>query len=119
MTVAIIDLDHFKIYNDTYGHAAGDDFLRRFASEAADSLREHDLFVRWGGEEFVIALPDTTTVQAEAVLGRIQRAVPDEQTCSIGYTAYRRRESLGHTIDRADRALYHAKHSGRNCLVRV
>nr|MCH9761359.1 diguanylate cyclase [Actinomycetes bacterium] len=94
MTIAVVDLDNFKLYNDTYGHTAGDTLLQRFAADAGASLRRDDLFARWGGEEFLIAIPDTTPRQAERVLNRIRRCMPSGQTCSIGYTAHSPAESL-------------------------
>lgn len=116
MTVAVVDLDNFKAYNDTCGHTAGDALLQCFAAVAGASLRRDDVFARWGGEEFVIAMPDTTPKQAEHVLNRIRRCVPSNQTCSIGYTAHPPAESLRDTVIRADKALYHAKSLGRDQL---
>ncbi len=116
MTIAVVDLDNFKLYNDTYGHTAGDTLLQRFAAEAGASLRRDDVFGRWGGEEFLIAIPDTTPRQAERVLNRIRRCMPSGQTCSIGYTAHSPAESLESAVIRADRALYQAKARGRDQL---
>ncbi len=116
MTVAVIDLDNFKDYNDTHGHTAGDVMLQRFAAVAGATLRRDDVFGRWGGEEFVIAMPDTTPQQAHHVLNRIRRCVPAGQTCSIGYTAHSPAESLTDAVIRADKALYQAKARGRDQL---
>ncbi|MDY6996902.1 MAG: diguanylate cyclase [Actinomycetota bacterium] len=119
LTIAVVDLDHFKIYNDTHGHDAGDVLLQRFTTVAGASLRRTDVFARWGGEEFLIALPDTTLEQARQILGRVRRSVPADQTCSIGYTAYHSPEPLSETLSRADKALYLAKSRGRNRVARA
>ena len=116
MTVAVVDLDDFKVYNDTHGHAAGDTLLKRFTAVAGASLRRDDVFVRWGGDELLIALPDTTPGEAERILNRVRRCVPSGQTCSIGYTAHQPPESLADAVDRADQALYEAKARGRDRL---
>ena len=117
MTIAVIDLDNFKAYNDTNGHTAGDALLQRFAAAAGASLRHEDVFARWGGEEFLIALPDTTPAQAERVLNRVRRSVPSAQTCSIGYTARTPTEALADAVNRADAAMYQAKSLGRDRAV--
>lgn len=119
LTIAVIDLDNFKYFNDTRGHTAGDALLRRFAAEAENSLRRDDVLARWGGEEFIVAMPSTTPTQAQTVLQRIQRCVPSGQTCSIGYTAHDGAEPLTDTVVRADTALYQAKRRGRNQLSRL
>ncbi len=117
LTLAVVDLDHFKVYNDTHGHDAGDALLQTFTTVAGASLRRTDVFARWGGEEFLIALPATTLEQAHQILGRVGRSVPAGETCSIGFTAYRRSEPLSETLARADRALYLAKGRGRDQIV--
>ncbi|MGB3352287.1 MAG: diguanylate cyclase [Mycobacterium sp.] len=116
VTVAVIDLDNFKAYNDTRGHTAGDSLLRDFANVAGASLRCGDIFGRWGGEEFLVALPDTTLGQAEPILNGIRCGMPASQTCSIGYTSVRLAETLLDSVIRADKALYEAKSRGRNQL---
>lgn len=116
LTVAVIDLDHFKSYNDTFGHAAGDLFLREFGRQARASLRGGDVIARWGGEEFILALPNTHAEQAETVLDRIRHCVPRERTCSVGYATWRPDETMTACIARADVALYRAKSNGRNQL---
>lgn len=114
LTIAAIDLDHFKIYNDTHGHEAGDALLQTFTTVAGASLRHTDVFARWGGEEFLIALPQTSVDHAQQILRRVLHSVPGEQTCSIGCTDYRSPEPLSDTLARADKALYLAKSRGRN-----
>ncbi|MCH9707964.1 MAG: diguanylate cyclase [Actinomycetia bacterium] len=116
MTVAVADLDNFKAYNDTHGHTAGDALLQRFCAAAGASLRRDDVFARWGGEEFLIAMPDTRPEQADVVLNRIRACVPAGQTCSIGYTSCAPAESLSDAVIRADKALYQAKALGKNQL---
>jgi len=116
MTVAVADLDNFKVYNDTHGHTAGDALLQRFCAVAGASLRRDDVFARWGGEEFLIAMPDTKPEQADVVLNRIRACVPAGQTCSIGYTSCPPAESLSDAVIRADKALYQAKALGKNQL---
>lgn len=114
LTIALIDLDHFKTFNDTHGHNEGDELLRSFAAAAEAVLRANDIFARWGGEEFIVALPDTPAEQATKILERVRCSVPAGQTCSVGYTAWIPGETLTETVTRADRALYEAKNAGRN-----
>ncbi|MEU4425859.1 diguanylate cyclase [Actinoplanes sp. NPDC024001] len=116
LTVAVADLDHFKRYNDTYGHPAGDELLHRAAAAFAAQLAGGDLIARWGGEEFVIALPGRTPAEAAAVLDRVRRAMPEPETCSIGYAVWDGAEPAEHLIERADLALYTAKNSGRDAV---
>jgi diguanylate cyclase (GGDEF)-like protein/PAS domain S-box-containing protein len=117
LTVALADLDHFKHFNDARGHHAGDSLLREFSRGAQDVLRLEDTIARWGGEEFALALPDCPGERALQVLGRVLAAVPQQQTCSIGYASWDGRESAEQLMCRADKALYQAKHSGRNRIV--
>jgi diguanylate cyclase (GGDEF)-like protein len=123
----MIDIDHFKIINDTYGHAVGDRVLSAIAEVAKRSLRREDLLGRYGGEEFCALLPSTNLNQGLLVAERIRAAVTrlavggisSTVTVSIGVTicdnAGENEISAG--LQRADQALYHAKHSGRNCVV--
>lgn len=122
--LALIDLDHFKRVNDTHGHGVGDDVLRNFAQIAQKALRDTDVLARWGGEEFLMLLNDTTTEQAQVGLERVRdmvagatmsASVPELRTTfSAGLTAYDCTEPLDACIERADRALYAAKAAGRN-----
>jgi diguanylate cyclase (GGDEF)-like protein len=114
LCLAIADLDHFKSYNDTYGHRAGDSLLRVLADNWQQVLRGGDILVRWGGEEFAIALPGTTITEAYEVLERLRRAVPMEQSVSIGVAERIDDEPIAELMERADRALYEAKSSGRD-----
>lgn len=129
LTLAIIDLDHFKAINDRCGHAAGDHVLREFARAGAAELRAGDVLGRWGGEEFLLVMPDTTLDIAvatlerlRAVLGRIDLPAAGaglRLSLSAGLaTMDERAQSLDEMIASADAALYEAKHQGRD-LVRV
>ncbi|HEY0489668.1 MAG TPA: diguanylate cyclase [Telluria sp.] len=122
--VALIDLDHFKSVNDRFGHAAGDTVLRAFSNSARSELRSHDVLARWGGEEFLLLLPEASLEQATMVVRRMAErvgAVPlaaiDRDlriTFSAGVTQRRHGEPFAETITRADQALYDAKAKGRN-----
>lgn len=114
LTIALADLDHFKRFNDTLGHPAGDALLRAFADAARDAVRSEDLVARWGGEEFAFALPNCPPGEAYRVLERVRSAVPLLQTCSIGYAVWDGQESAEQLLRRADLALYEVKQSGRN-----
>jgi diguanylate cyclase (GGDEF)-like protein/PAS domain S-box-containing protein len=115
VTLALLDMDRFKHYNDTHGHAAGDDLLREFAAHASVLLREGDTLARWGGEEFAVLLPDCPSASfVESILDRVRAAVPAGQTCSVGYASWDGLESAEQLVMRADRALYRAKTMGRD-----
>jgi diguanylate cyclase (GGDEF)-like protein len=117
-TLAIVDLDHFKRYNDTFGHLAGDDALRTFAANAQDALRVVDVLARWGGEEFVVALHGTTAQEAFGAIERLRASTPMGLTCSVGYVEVGRGADLQESLARADEALYRAKAGGRDRAVR-
>ncbi|MDR3415590.1 MAG: diguanylate cyclase [Nevskia sp.] len=123
--VALVDLDHFKRINDTYGHRIGDEALIGFARAAKDVLRETDKICRWGGEEFLILLPDTESgPNAMQALNRLREHVASQRLCpgapevavtvSAGIAGHRRDEPVALTLERADQALYAAKAAGRN-----
>jgi diguanylate cyclase (GGDEF)-like protein len=125
--VAMVDLDHFKSVNDTFGHAVGDEALRAFATQAQTVLRNTDVIGRWGGEEFLLLLPESPpgepTVGIERLRARLAGLVPCPSApelgirFSAGFTRYVEGEPIGQAIERADRALYDAKAGGRNRTV--
>jgi diguanylate cyclase (GGDEF)-like protein len=119
MCVAMIDLDHFKEFNDERGHQAGDRFLKQAAAAWGDELRGTDFLARYGGEEFALALPGCTPDQAMEVAERVRAATPDSETCSIGIASWDGNEDAPALIGRADAALYEAKHRGRNLSVLI
>lgn len=127
--VLLFDIDHFKQVNDTYGHAAGDDVLRELAARTVNSVRSVDLVARFGGEEFVVVMPETDLAIAAAVAERVRAAVAREPfalrgigeklsvTISVGVTAAGDHDDRDKMLKRADDALYAAKTRGRNCVV--
>ncbi|WP_051221859.1 diguanylate cyclase [Conexibacter woesei] len=117
LSVAILDLDRFKSYNDTYGHPAGDRLLRGAAAAWTERLRTTDLLARYGGEEFAVLLPGCDTAAAAQVVEHLRAAVPDDETCSIGLATWDGDESCDTLVARADTALYRAKDGGRNRVV--
>lgn len=127
LSLMILDLDHFKQVNDTYGHLVGDEVLVAFTGLIKDRARRGDLVVRYGGEEFCVLLPATSLPAAVALAERIRAATaataltarPLKITVSVGVTAYGGAPgvTLGTLLERADEALYRAKHEGRNRVV--
>jgi diguanylate cyclase (GGDEF)-like protein len=113
LCVGALDLDGFKALNDRLGHAGGDRVLKAAASSWNSSVRALDLIARFGGDEFVVLLPDCPPAEAERVLGRLARALPDDQTCSTGVACWDGEESAGELLSRADAAMYAAKRRGR------
>jgi diguanylate cyclase (GGDEF)-like protein len=129
LTIALLDLDHFKNFNDRYGHAFGDDVLRAFADAARRALRGADQIGRYGGEEFLVVMPDTDIAAARAVIERLRETVKKlpvaneaasrdgsaQVTLSAGLASARDGEtSIEEVIRRADLALYRAKETGRD-----
>lgn len=121
LALLIVDLDHFKRINDTFGHKTGDAVLVQTARVLQKNLRQGDACARWGGEEFVVLLPKTTLEEAAQVASRIRlniaaevRAETQVQSCSIGAAALRPSEEAESLFNRADAALYRAKNGGRN-----
>jgi diguanylate cyclase (GGDEF)-like protein len=123
LAAILFDLDHFKEVNDHFGHAAGDRLLRAMAQEVRRALRPTDLLGRWGGEEFVVLLPETALQSAVDVAERLRYLVaglPWETgslTASFGVAECTATDNLGALLRRADRALYEAKRLGRNRVV--
>lgn len=114
LSVAIIDLDRFKDYNDLNGHPAGDRLLRTAASAWTAAIRQGDELARWGGEEFTLLLPDCGGACALEVVERLRRSTPGGETCSAGIAAWDGRESAIELFERMDEALYAAKAAGRD-----
>jgi diguanylate cyclase (GGDEF)-like protein len=122
LSVAVVDIDHFKAINDTFGHLAGDDVLRGVAQAILSSVRDVDLVCRYGGEEFVIVLPNCATVSAVAVLERVRKAVSEvgkgeitQVKVSAGIATESGDDCNGdRLVARADEALYQSKRGGRD-----
>lgn len=128
LAFAMIDIDKFKLLNDEFGHATGDKVLCNVVDIISAGIRQSDIFGRWGGEEFVLALPETAENDALVLLQRLRQAVAAAEftphdasqerrsvTVSIGVAGFRAgEESLDRVIDRADQALMTAKRTGRN-----
>jgi two-component system cell cycle response regulator len=130
LTLLVLDIDHFKAINDTFGHDVGDDVLREFALRIRKSIRGIDLACRYGGEEFVVVMPETDMAVATMVAERLRRRIASEPfsiqqgartlevTISIGIAALKRRDDkAAQILKRADEALYRAKRDGRNRVV--
>jgi diguanylate cyclase (GGDEF)-like protein len=114
VSIALLDVDHFKRYNDRFGHQAGDELLKESATAWTRALRHGDLLARYGGEEFGVVLPGLTVEQAVEVIDRLRRSTPLGQTVSAGVACWDGVESPERLVARADTALYRAKHNGRN-----
>lgn len=124
-TLMLIDVDHFKRFNDYHGHQTGDDMLRGVADVLTASTRECDIVTRYGGEEFAIVLPSTTLDEGELLSEHVREAVAEHRfecegadlrvTVSMGLATTRPDEDRNALIKRADEALYAAKAAGRNC----
>jgi len=116
-SVGMIDLDHFKRYNDTHGHPAGDQLLRDVAQALSARMRSGDLLARYGGEEFAVVLHGCDAASANTFFERLHGAMPKERTFSAGVSDTDGRESPADTVQRADQALYRAKAEGRDRTV--
>lgn len=120
-SILFIDLDHFKAINDQYGHLEGDRVLIEFASLTRDSLRNSDLFCRWGGEEFIIILDKADIDTAYTIAEKLRHKIREHDfglnsaiTLSIGISQYDPGSTIADTIKAADTAMYAAKNRGRN-----
>lgn len=129
-SILVVDIDHFKTFNDNYGHLTGDQVLRLVALALKQNVKGQDLAARFGGEEFAIVLPETDLAGASAVAERVRRAVMTKDlvkrstgehlgrvTVSVGVATWRRGDTGQTVIDRADQCLYVAKRAGRNLVV--
>ena len=129
LSLMILDIDHFKEVNDTFGHTVGDELLQQFKKQVSDNIRITDLLARFGGEEFVVILPDTTITTAEQVATRLltmiektpfKTSVGDiNKTVSIGVVEVQKSDinNIKQLIDRVDKCLYEAKNTGRNKII--
>jgi diguanylate cyclase (GGDEF)-like protein/PAS domain S-box-containing protein len=124
LSLLMLDIDHFKSINDTYGHQAGDNVLIEVASRVRRSLRGNDVVARWGGEEFVVMLRDCALPDARRLAEEIRSTIAEvpfgtlgSLTVSIGAAEIRANENLASWLGRADQALYRAKRAGRNEVV--
>jgi diguanylate cyclase (GGDEF)-like protein len=117
LTVAMIDLDHFKQFNDEFGHPAGDRLLKAAASAWRGQLRTVDQLARYGGEEFIVLFHGAEVETASEALARLRSVTPSGQTFSGGLARWDGIETSDELVARADRALYQAKHAGRDCVV--
>jgi len=130
LCLILIDIDHFKSFNDTFGHQTGDQVLRLVAMTIKSNIKGRDLAARYGGEEFVAILPNTDLKGALIVAENVRQAIHGKEllkrstneklgriTASFGIAAFRPSDTAGSLIERADRCLYAAKHAGRNCVV--
>jgi len=131
LSILMIDIDHFKAFNDTYGHQVGDQVLRLVGKVLQESVRECDLAARYGGEELMAILPGASLEACEEVAERVRSRVSDARltrratgeeissvTISIGVAQFRMGETADGMIERGDKALYQAKRMGRNCTVK-
>ena len=122
LSVLMLDIDHFKTINDTFGHEAGDRVLVQITSLIGAFLRDGDVLCRWGGEEFVLVLRDLGVTDAEELAEAVRRTVEASQlsgaqvTVSIGLATLQEHDTLAGLLDRADQALYDAKGAGRNAV---
>lgn len=126
LSLALMDIDHFKLVNDSFGHHQGDKVLQTVARIIKMHIRDSDIVCRWGGEEFLLMLPDCDSLHAKDRIESIRQAIAawrfeidDKQftvTLSGGISQYRDQETMSALIERSDKALYRAKGAGRNCL---
>lgn len=130
ITAVFLDIDHFKSFNDAYGHQIGDQVLRLVARALRDGLKGRDFPCRYGGEEFVILLPETDldnatklanvlreTIKSKEIKNRKTGETLSRVTISAGVSLFREDEDIKEWLDRADAALYQAKRKGRDCVV--
>jgi diguanylate cyclase len=130
LSLLMTDVDHFKMFNDTYGHLTGDQVLRLVAQAVKQNVKGHDIAARYGGEEFAVILPKTPLRQALTVADHIRRAVASKElikrstgenlgrvTISVGVAMLHRDDAVQPLIERADACLYAAKRNGRNQVI--
>jgi diguanylate cyclase (GGDEF)-like protein/hemerythrin-like metal-binding protein len=123
LSLILIDLDHFKRINDTYGHDIGDDVIIKFTKKICELIRKTDLFARWGGEEFIILLPETDLLHAIDVGNKLREEIQNTKhindevvTISLGVSNLMKFDTMESWFRKTDRALYHGKNQGRNLV---
>ena len=124
LSLILFDLDYFKKFNDDFGHDVGDVVLKTVSKITLEAVREHDTVVRWGGEEFIVLLPETDIEGAQMVAEKIRKniedctheKIPRSFTASFGLTSLIKGDDEDSFIKRADEALYEAKNSGKNTV---
>jgi len=122
-SIILIDIDHFKKVNDTYGHLTGDNVIKEICNLISDNIRDIDLFARWGGEEFVILLNNQDKYQTKCLAEKIRNKICSTKidnldvTCSFGISQFESNDTDELIFKKADDALYKAKESGRNCVI--
>jgi diguanylate cyclase (GGDEF)-like protein len=114
LCVAMMDIDHFKVYNDTHGHQAGDRLLREAVAAWTEQLGAGALLARYGGEEFTVLLPGLTLAQAQGQIQYLSEFTPDGQTFSAGVSMWDPGTEPANAVEWADQALYDAKRTGRD-----
>ena len=121
LSVALIDIDHFKLFNDTYGHLIGDEVLIKMAQTVQYGIRETDTFARWGGEEFILLFTHTNLENAVIISNKIRESIENDEhkiagkiTASFGITQAKSDDTMKSIFQRCDDALYKAKNNGRN-----
>lgn len=120
-SIALLDIDHFKQVNDTYGHQIGDYVLVKLANIFSSNLRQTDMVGRWGGEEFLVLCPNSSQEETVQLAEKLRRLIEKEVfkdvgkvTCSFGVTSFRKGDAEDSILSRADESLYVAKEKGRN-----
>jgi len=126
LSLIMCDIDHFKKINDSYGHDVGDSALKIFSEEIKKNIREVDIFARWGGEEFMILMPNAKITDANSKAEKLRKVIEsinlkmvDSFTASFGVTNFTNGDTIESFIKRADDALYQAKDKGRNTVAAV
>lgn len=127
ISVLFSDIDDFKKVNDTFGHDAGDQVLKRIATIIKQNVRQSDFFARWGGEEFIIAFIDSSLENSEEIANKLRKSIESDKelheltnyniTSSFGLTQLKEKDTLESVLKRVDKALYNAKQSGKNKIV--